>query len=133
MSNILDTIPAIPANLKMSDLKWKFLVRNILRSKNLLMTGPTGSGKTVAAIRAAALLGRPFFNISMGSSQDPRATLIGNTHYDPTKGTNFNESTFIKAIQTPNAVILLDEYQELTRRQVIYYCHPPIHLNGSFD
>ena len=35
--------------------------------------------------------------------------LIGNTHFDTKNGTYFSESLFVKAIQTPNAVILLDE------------------------
>jgi len=45
----------------------------------------------------------------MGSTQDPRATLIGNTHFEEGKGTYFSDSLFVKAIQTPNSVILLDE------------------------
>jgi nitric oxide reductase NorQ protein len=52
---------------------------------------------------------RPFFYLNLGSSQDPRATLIGNTHFDKSRGTFFSESTFVRAIQTPNAIILLDE------------------------
>ena len=35
--------------------------------------------------------------------------MIGNVHFDQGKGTYFSESLFVKAIQTPNAVILLDE------------------------
>tara|TARA_B100001778_G_scaffold120139_1_gene98700 strand:- start:867 stop:1550 length:684 start_codon:yes stop_codon:yes gene_type:complete len=35
--------------------------------------------------------------------------LIGNVHFDKKKGTFFSESLFVKAIQTENAVILLDE------------------------
>ena len=54
-------------------------------------------------------LDRPDFYFNMGSTQDPRATLIGNVHFDKKKGTYFSESLFVKAIQTPNAVILLDE------------------------
>ena len=34
---------------------------------------------------------------------------IGNVHFEKSKGTYFSESLFVKAIQTPNAVILLDE------------------------
>jgi MoxR-like ATPase len=45
----------------------------------------------------------------LGATQDPRATLIGNTHFDKVKGTFFSESAFVKAIKTPNAIILLDE------------------------
>ena len=42
-------------------------------------------------------------------NNDNVATLIGNVHFDKAKGTYFSESLFVKAIQTPNAVILLDE------------------------
>ena len=35
--------------------------------------------------------------------------MIGNVHFDKGKGTYFSESLFVKAIQTENAVILLDE------------------------
>jgi nitric oxide reductase NorQ protein len=45
----------------------------------------------------------------LGATQDPRSTLIGNTHFDKKDGTYFSESLFVKAIRTPNAVILLDE------------------------
>jgi len=46
---------------------------------------------------------------NLGSTQDPRITLIGNTQFDTKKGTVFNPSPFVKAIQTPNTVIVLDE------------------------
>ena len=52
---------------------------------------------------------RPFLAVNLGSTQDARATLIGNTHFDSKQGTFFSESAFVKAIRTPNAVILLDE------------------------
>jgi nitric oxide reductase NorQ protein len=52
---------------------------------------------------------RPFFYFNLGSTQDPRTALIGTTHFDKESGTYFNQSTFIKAIQIPDAVILLDE------------------------
>jgi nitric oxide reductase NorQ protein len=73
------------------------------------MTGPAGCGKTMAAKSLVNALDRPDFYFNMGSTQDPRATLIGNVHFDKGKGTYFSESLFVKAIQTPNAVILLDE------------------------
>jgi MoxR-like ATPase len=45
----------------------------------------------------------------MGATQDPRATLIGNVQFNKQDGTYLAESLFVTAIQTPNAVILLDE------------------------
>ena len=98
-----------PKSLVMKELKWKYLIRSAVRGKNILMTGPAGCGKTMAARSLVNSLDRPDFYFNMGSTQDPRATLIGNVHFDKKKGTYFSESLFVKAIQTPNAVILLDE------------------------
>jgi nitric oxide reductase NorQ protein len=74
-----------------------------------MMTGPAGCGKTMAAKSLVNSLDRPDYYFNLGATQDPRSTLIGNTHFDSKKGTYFSESLFVKAIQTPNAVILLDE------------------------
>ena len=74
-----------------------------------MMTGQAGCGKTLAAKSLVNALDRPNFYFNLGATQDPRATLIGNTHFDKSKGTYFSESLFVKAIQTPNAVILMDE------------------------
>jgi nitric oxide reductase NorQ protein len=73
------------------------------------MTGPAGCGKTMAAKSVVNSLDRPDYYFNLGATQDPRATLIGNTHFNSDSGTYFSESLFVKAIQTPNAVILLDE------------------------
>jgi nitric oxide reductase NorQ protein len=98
-----------PRGLMMSELKWKYLVRSGVRGKNIMMTGPAGCGKTMAAKSLVNSLDRPDYYFNLGATQDPRGTLIGNTHYESNKGTYFSESLFVKAIQTPNSVILLDE------------------------
>jgi nitric oxide reductase NorQ protein len=98
-----------PQELVMTPLKWKYLVRSAVRAKNIMMTGPAGCGKTMAAKALVKALDRPDFYFNLGATQDPRATLIGNTQFSKDNGTFFAESAFVKAIKTPNAVILLDE------------------------
>jgi MoxR-like ATPase len=98
-----------PSDLYCQDLTWKFICRAVLRGKNILLTGPTGCGKSQTAIAAAKTLDREIFYVNLGATQDPRGTLIGNTHFSKEAGTYFNESAFVKAISTPNTVVLLDE------------------------
>lgn len=98
-----------PKELVISDLKWKYLVRSVLRSKNIMMIGPSGCAKTMAAHMVADVMKRPFDKFNIGSTQDARAVLIGNTTYNKEHGTVFHKSAFVKAITTPNSVILLDE------------------------
>ena len=98
-----------PQGLIMKELKWKYLIRSAVRGKNIMMTGQAGCGKTLAAKSLVNALDRPDFYFNLGATQDPRSTLIGNVHFDKQKGTFFSESLFVKAIQTENAVILLDE------------------------
>lgn len=111
------TIPKIPIDLKISELHWKYLLWAIGKGKNVLLYGMSGSGKTLAAMKAAEAMGKKdkFFKLNLGSTQDPRSVLIGNTHLVKDQGTLFNESAFIRAIRTEGSVILLDE---LSR------CHP---------
>ena len=106
---IADSYKLKPKGLVMNSLKWKYLIRSAVRGKNIMMTGPAGCGKTLSAKSLINGLDRPNFYFNLGATQDPRATLIGNVHFDKKKGTFFSESLFVKAIQTPNAVILLDE------------------------
>ncbi len=98
-----------PEVMKMADIKWKYLMRCTMRGKNIMMTGPAGCGKTMAAKSVVNALDRPDFYFNLGATQDPRATLIGNTHFNKEDGTVFSEALFVKAIQTEDAVILLDE------------------------
>jgi MoxR-like ATPase len=114
VTNVVEFIHKESANLRpkhffMTDLKWKYLVRAVMRGKNIMMTGPSGTGKTMAVKHLVESLQRPFYYFNLGSTQDPRSTLIGNTHFKKDEGTYFAQSLFVSAMQTENAVILLDE------------------------
>lgn len=100
-----------PTKLFLKELKWRYLVRSALRGKNILIVGPSGSGKTFAvqSLVDALNLREKYFYINMGATQDPRAALIGNTHFNKESGTLFDESPFVKALRTPNSIIHLDE------------------------
>lgn len=110
-----NSIALRPETLIISDLKWKYLMRSVVRGKNIMMTGPSGCGKTLAVQSIArALNGRPFFYFNFGATTDPRSTLIGNTHYSKDKGTFVADALFVRAIQTENAIILMDEFTRAT-------------------
>ena len=101
----------IPPALVISDLKWRYAIRSVVRGRNLLMVGPSGSGKTLVAQTLADVFeDRSYFYFNLGSTQDARSTLIGNTHFSKEEGTFVSEALFVKAISTPNAIILLDEF-----------------------
>ena len=109
MSLLSTCVDKRPDTLFMEDLNWKFICRNVYRGRNMMLTGPTGTGKSQTAIAVAEALGKDLFYINLGATQDPRGTLIGNTHFSKDAGTFFNESAFVQALMTPGTVILLDE------------------------
>lgn len=104
-----EVLKSRPAHMFVQDLTWKVVVRNVMKGKNTLLVGPSGSGKTQLVYEAAKAAKREIFYVNLGATQDPRGTLIGNTHFDKDKGTFFSQSAFVSALQTENTVILLDE------------------------
>ena len=96
-----------PDNFIISDLKWRYIHRCINKGKNIMVVGPAGTGKTQVVYKTAEMLNRPMAYFNLGSTQDVRSSLIGNTFFK--EGTYFEPSAFVKAIQTPNTVVLLDE------------------------
>ena len=103
-------VPAKPDTLILPDLKWRYLVRSVARGKNILLTGPSGCGKTLCVQTVAEVLPtHKYFYFNLGATQDPRSTLVGNTHFSKDSGTFVANSFFVNSIQVPNAIILLDE------------------------
>ena len=76
--------------------------------KKCLLTGATGCGKTTLALEVAQELGMNPIVINCGSTQDARTSLLG--HFTLKDGnTKFEQSDFLKSVQTPNTLIILDE------------------------
>lgn len=100
-----------PDDFIIDSLKWRYLLWAAIKGKNILLLGPTRCGKTKAAHSVVKALSKTdkFFYFNLGSTQDARAMLIGNTFLKKDAGTIFAPSQFVKAITTKNAFILLDE------------------------
>jgi len=80
----------------------------IARSRNVMLYGPAGTGKTEFAQQLAARTGRPFALISCDTGTDA-STLVGMTVPDVNGGVTWQDGQLTRAIQTPGCVICLDE------------------------
>jgi MoxR-like ATPase len=63
----------------------------------------------------ADAFGRELVRFNCGAMSEPRSTLIGNTHLDRDKGTWFQPSRFVAAVQKAGTCILLDELSRAPR------------------
>ena len=79
-----------------------------IRNVNIRMSGPAGCGKTSLAAQYAAKHGLPMFLVNCGNVREPR-DWFGYRDLDKDKNLIWHESLFVKMIETPNAVIILDE------------------------
>ena len=75
--------------------------------RNVLVTGPTGTGKTALASHIAATLKRPYYEAVVGQLTEP-LDLIGAKGVKDGQ-TFFKESQFVRSIETDNCIICLDE------------------------
>jgi len=85
------------------------MIRNLIGAgKNIMLTGATGCGKTSYCYKVGSDLDMDVVVINCGSTQDARTSLLG--YFTLEDGnTNFHESEFVRAIQKPNTLIVLDE------------------------
>lgn len=81
------------------------------RRRNVLLSGPTGSGKTQLVYQLAKSLGLPISVLDMGSMHDPMSQMLG-THRligGPTGSVSkFEYASFVTQVQQPG-IVLLDE------------------------
>lgn len=85
---------------------------------NILITGMQGSGKTSLAIQFAAKNNRPFVEVQCGLMSEP-GQWFGGLKFAPERGTWYQESQFIRGIETPNCVVLLDELNRVENPKVM--------------
>lgn len=104
-----------PDWLEIPDLTWKASIMGVLNGYNILFRGRQGCGKTSLARALGEATRRNVHVFNMGATQDPRLTLVGSLYSDGAeKGTQYYPSRFARAIQEPNAIIMLDELSRAT-------------------
>lgn len=103
-----------PSNFYVSKDDWTKLLWGVCQGKSILLTGPTGSGKTELAIKAAEALGFDHSEFNFGAMTEARTALLGMTNLTD-KGTQFKESRFVRAIDAS----VLDEDNDQQYRAVI--------------
>ena len=114
-------IPTVMSKLKGSvDLPEEFkfadstvfytMLRNIFRSKSILVTGPSGCGKSSLGKILADITNKPYYAFNFGDTMNPAAKILGDTKYSKEEGTFFKKSRFVSALQNKDgAFIMLDE------------------------
>ena len=116
------TCPGIDSGFYVQEKTWNYLVRNILKKKNTLLLGPTGTGKTDIIIRIAKALNIELNIYDMGAMIDPLTDLLG-THRIKDGNSVFDYAKFVSDVQKPG-IILLDELSRapLMTNNILFPC-----------
>ncbi len=127
-------IPAVDPHfvVKQSTLTMLKRVENMSKSHhvNVMITGMQGSGKTSLARQHAAIFKRPFCEVQCGLMSEP-GQWFGGMKFSPDRGTYFQESQFIRAIETENCAILLDEFNRVENPKVLNPLFPILDGRGQ--
>lgn len=106
-----DSAYAVPTidedGFSIDEKKWTLAMTFICNHDNLLVTGPSGTGKTELIMLACKKLGLSCRKYNMGTMSDPMSALLG-VHRIKNGQSVFEQSQFLEDIQKPG-VILLDE------------------------
>ena len=85
---------------------------------NVLVTGMQGSGKTSLARQFAARNKRPLVEVQCGLMSEP-GQWFGGLKFTPEKGTWYQESQFVRGVETSGCVVLLDELNRVENPKVM--------------
>jgi len=91
---------------------WEALLFAIANNENILITGPTGCGKSELVYELANSLDRELSAFNCGATQDVRSAWIGNIHIQDGKDV-FVKSRFVKASCDKGHLVLFDEINRI--------------------
>jgi MoxR-like ATPase len=101
--------PRPPEGFYVSEENWTSLLYAIHATKHVILTGPTGCGKTELCLHVSQAAGTPLEAFNFGAMTEARSSLIGNTHLDTATGTLFKKSRFVEALEKESGIVLCDE------------------------
>ena len=115
---VRDLIPEVDPNFIVSGSSEGFIslvrMRSQMEGINVRLVGPAGCGKTSFATHYAAISKLPCLIMDCANVREPR-DWFGYRTLDPvTKEIVWHESLFIKMIETPGTVIVLDELNRVS-------------------
>jgi nitric oxide reductase NorQ protein len=84
----------------------------------IMVTGPSGSGKTSLARQVAAIYTKPFCEVQCGLMTEP-TQWFGSQKFNPELGTYYQESQFVKGVETEGCIKLLDELNRVENPKVL--------------
>lgn len=102
---------------------WFLLVRNVLRRENVMLVGPTGSGKTEIVTHLAKAMEKAMFIQDMGTVQDAQSALLGVHRLNKEGHSIFDPAPFVGHVKS-GGIVLLDEINRspLAAANILFPC-----------
>lgn len=116
--DIAETIPDVEReyvlDAKNVDVIHLVQQHSVTSNCNILLVGPAGCGKTSFAHHYAANRRAPMMVMDCANVREPR-DWFGYRNFDPvSRNIVWNDSMFVRMVETPHAVIVLDEFNRVS-------------------